>query len=359
MRRTNWIIFCRVVDYFGDAGFCWRLAGALARCGVGTVILVMDRLDVLEAIRGTERFDNVTVLPWNVIEDEWARAGVPAEHQADVVIEAFACSPPQCYLASLGCGARWFTLDYLATEPWADSVHGCASPAPRITSTVGRKRRWCVPGFSRATGGLLHGSWRHISARKRQDWRTELAGYPISDDIFLVLAFGYPDASWSELRSLLTGRLPEGFRDWLLWQPSGIDFSQSQFDEILQACDLNFVRGEDSFIRAHWASAGRWRVPFIWQPYRQEGQGHSHKLAGWMQQVLVDPKLSVLIDFHWGWNGLRAVDTHHDLPLESAWEGLVGGFAGVKERLHRACLQLAGRPSLEGSLIEMAETARI
>ncbi|NBP27297.1 MAG: DUF2331 family protein [Betaproteobacteria bacterium] len=27
-------IFCRIVDFFGDAGFCWRLAVALKQLGV-------------------------------------------------------------------------------------------------------------------------------------------------------------------------------------------------------------------------------------------------------------------------------------------------------------------------------------
>jgi uncharacterized repeat protein (TIGR03837 family) len=40
--------------------------------------------------------------------------------------------------------------------------------------------------------------------------------------------------------------------------------TQVDFDHLLWACDLNFVRGEDSFVRAQWA--GR---PFVWQPYPQ------------------------------------------------------------------------------------------
>jgi hypothetical protein len=29
---------------------------------------------------------------------------------------------------------------------------------------------------------------------------------------------------------------------------------QEHYDELLWACDINFVRGEDSFVRAHWAA---------------------------------------------------------------------------------------------------------
>ena len=37
---------------------------------------------------------------------------------------------------------------------------------------------------------------------------------------------------------------------------------QDRYDELLWACDVNFVRGEDSFVRAQWA--GR---PFVWHIY--------------------------------------------------------------------------------------------
>ena len=37
--------------------------------------------------------------------------------------------------------------------------------------------------------------------------------------------------------------------------------SQEDYDRLLWICDLNLVRGEDSWIRALWAAK-----PFIWQP---------------------------------------------------------------------------------------------
>ena len=39
--------------------------------------------------------------------------------------------------------------------------------------------------------------------------------------------------------------------------------TQADYDRLLWSCDLNFVRGEDSFVRAQWAGA-----PFVWQVYR-------------------------------------------------------------------------------------------
>ena len=352
---STWIIFCRIVDYFGDAGFCWRLAVALRGLGIDQVILVIDRLNILDDLRGSQRVSGVTVLPWNVVEEQWQKYGVPVEHQADVVIEAFACNPPPAYLQSLKSTAQWITLDYLATEPWADSVHGQQSPSPAFQHPAAKTRRWAVPGFSKATGGLLHGSWRHITPSERRAWRARLTGRATSDDVFLVMAFGYQDAPWSTFETLLSKQLPEGFKSFQLWRPRGIEYSQLELDEILQSCDLNFVRGEDSFVRAHWAAAGPWRVPFVWQPYRQEDKAHSHKLAGWLNQVVCSPGLQPLEAMHWAWNGIRPSDAYADLSLEQAWPSLSMKFDQVSQELHQACLGLAGRASLEANLVAMAQ----
>ena len=39
---------------------------------------------------------------------------------------------------------------------------------------------------------------------------------------------------------------------------------QAEYDRLLWACDVNIVRGEDSFVRAQWANR-----PFAWHIYPQ------------------------------------------------------------------------------------------
>ena len=53
--------------------------------------------------------------------------------------------------------------------------------------------------------------------------------------------------------------------------------SQADYDALLAKCDLNFVRGEDSWIRAIWAGK-----PFIWQPYIQDENAHMKKLDAFL-----------------------------------------------------------------------------
>jgi hypothetical protein len=354
LASQTWIIFCRVVDHFGDAGFCWRLAVALKRLGIGNIVLVIDQLPVLEKLRGEESLSGVSLLSWSSTEERWNKSGVPSSESADVVIEAFACELPEAYVRSLGLDCQWITLDYLATEPWADQVHGKPSPLPRGSHAAALKRRWFIPGFSAATGGLLHGSWRHLSTQERRSCRHKLTGESIGDDVFLILAFGYPDADW---KFFLNQRLllPKGFRSVRLWRPQGLELSQTEFDCALQACDLNFVRGEDSFVRAHWAAAGSWKVPFVWQPYRQLDQAHRHKLAGWAGQILSAPQLSVLRDLQWTWNRLgpsgQELESRSGPDLDRDWSTFCQHYRQVQSRLHRSCLNLARQQGLEANLI--------
>jgi uncharacterized repeat protein (TIGR03837 family) len=52
---------------------------------------------------------------------------------------------------------------------------------------------------------------------------------------------------------------------------------QERYDLLLWACDVNFVRGEDSFVRAQWAAK-----PFIWQIYPQHDAVHLKKLEAFL-----------------------------------------------------------------------------
>jgi hypothetical protein len=118
------------------------------------------------------------------------------------------------------------------------------------------------------------------------------AGVPTADRIdasraFLVFAFGYDDAPWYALAEVMQQEgLPEGFDRVRFIKPEGLAFSHDEFDAVLQSCDLNLVRGEDSFVRAHYAAVGRWQVPFVWQPYRQAAGAHLDKLAAWQQHLI-------------------------------------------------------------------------
>ena len=72
--------------------------------------------------------------------------------------------------------------------------------------------------------------------------------------------------------------------------------SQSAFDELLWACDLNCVRGEDSLVRALWAGQ-----PLVWHIYPQHDDAHHAKLQAFLDWLQAPPSLR---QFHWLWNDL-------------------------------------------------------
>jgi uncharacterized repeat protein (TIGR03837 family) len=86
--------------------------------------------------------------------------------------------------------------------------------------------------------------------------------------------------------------------------------SQTDFDQLLWTCDLNFVRGEDSLVRALWA--GR---PFVWQIYPQDDGAHRPKLAAFLDALDAPP---LLRNLHAQWNGLAPWRSDTALPLGDA-----------------------------------------
>jgi uncharacterized repeat protein (TIGR03837 family) len=92
--------------------------------------------------------------------------------------------------------------------------------------------------------------------------------------------------------------------------------SQPDFDHLLWACDLNFVRGEDSLVRAIWANK-----PFVWQIYPQDDEAHAPKLEAFLALL---PPNDAWRDFHRVWNGIsQAPLPAIDRPL---WQAAVSAF---------------------------------
>ncbi|MDP1674495.1 MAG: elongation factor P maturation arginine rhamnosyltransferase EarP, partial [Burkholderiales bacterium] len=150
---TTWDIFCKVVDNFGDAGVCWRLAQILHREHGLHVRLWIDDLATLRGLHPAldatvplQQVDGITVCRW--------QDATPLPGEAAVVIEAFGCGLPETYVAAMAANnlpPLWIVLEYLSAEAWVDEHHGLSSPHPRLSLP----RYFFFPGFTPATGGLL------------------------------------------------------------------------------------------------------------------------------------------------------------------------------------------------------------
>lgn len=307
----RWDIFCQVIDNYGDIGVCWRLARQLAERGRAVRLWVDDA----SALRwmAPQGCPGVEVHPWTT---SLALDGLAP---GEVLVEAFGCEIPPEFVQRYvdwrttdGRPVAWINLEYLSAETYVERSHGLPSPVMHGPGR-GLSKRFFYPGFTPATGGLL----REPELMQRQahfDRAAWLAaqGIPAADGRPRVSLFCYEPAALPDLLAQLAGqdaqllvtagRATAAVRACTL--PSGLDrhylphLSQDDYDHLLWACDLNFVRGEDSLVRALWA--GR---PFVWQIYPQDDQAHHAKLEAFLRQIQAPASLQT---WHRTWNGLDA-----------------------------------------------------
>jgi hypothetical protein len=368
-------LFCTVVDNYGDAGVCLRLARHYARQGADTT-LIIDKPELIDQMmpnwRSEPRLSVQTQTP-NLHEyfKGHSQSDRPADSGSDLdsgavesseltVIEAFQFDAPLDYRVAIqelyasGTTVQRMTLDYLATEPWAASHQGLMSPDLEVGRVLAERgltanstgpaatRKWFAPSFDIQGFPLIHDDFMEATPEQRQQMRARLGA--TQEDDFLVMAFGYPDAPWDELKQAFdTHGLPPGYQRAVFWHPNGLELTQDQFDIALQACDLNFVRGEDSFVRAHWAAASRWQVPFVWQPYRQDGQAHADKLNGWLDQLQERVgNLEAYRAFTWSFNGLAETP-----DPSSSYQTLIHHWLDMSEKLSRFGRDLVRDPTTD------------
>lgn len=341
MSVTSCDIFCRVIDNYGDIGVCWRLARQLAgEHGLAVRLWVDDLASFqrlapgLDVTLAEQPLGALQVCRW----DAAAETAMPA----DIVIEAFACDPPGAYIAAMAARPRkpaWINLEYLSAESWVAGSHALPSPHPRLPLV----KHFFFPGFSADTGGLLREAalladlqaFQSDTQAQRAFWE-RAAGEALAERALKVSLFAYENAAIDSLLDAWAGgstpvfcAIPEGrivpqVRAWaarradhgalkLAFLPF---LAQPEYDRLLAACDLNFVRGEDSFVRAQWASR-----PFVWHIYQQEEGAHLPKLAAFLDlytAALPAAESRVLREFWRDWEAEAA--------LSDAWPALLAAL---------------------------------
>ena len=372
-----WDVFCRVVDNFGDIGVCWRLACNLAERGQRVRLWV----DGAAALRwmAPQGHDGVEVAPW--------LASTVFPPPGDVVVEAFGCDPAPSFLAAMAARTDaagraappvWINLEYLSAEPYVERSHRLASP--QMSGPARGLTKWFFyPGFTAATGGLLRE--RALAADQAAfDRAAWLAAHELAPRAGerLVSVFCYPGAPVDRLVASLaadgvptlvatapgaaTGATRAALAAQSALAPDGATpirqqplpwLSHADFDRLLWACDLNFVRGEDSWVRAQWAGQ-----PFVWQAYPQDDGAHAAKIDAFLARALrqaVGPGADALRRWTLAWNGLDA-DGHADgAPLPS-WSPDTLAAVGAATRAWRD--ELGAGPDLADRLLAFADEKR-
>ncbi|WP_296229412.1 elongation factor P maturation arginine rhamnosyltransferase EarP [Ralstonia sp. UBA689] len=366
---TSWDLFCRVVDNYGDIGVCWRLARQLVQEHGHTVRLWVDDLRSFEKLcpavdvaADAQRVSGVDIRRWG--DDAQVAALLAADaHPAphDVVIEAFACAAPEAMLklmadqATNGTAPVWINLEYLSAENWVAEYHAMQSPHPRLPLV----KHFFFPGFARNTGGVLHES--HLGAQRSMFNASPTAHQALwhrlsVDDLMRanpralrVSLFAYANAAlptlvsqWEAAPQQVICLVPEGLaatqiaellgdagaaKTGARWTRGQLTVAvvpfvpQEHYDPLLWACDINFVRGEDSFVRAQWALR-----PFVWHIYPQSDDVHLTKLDAFLARytpALPQADADALTTFWHAWNGK---------PETLDWPALVAAAPALRTR---------------------------
>lgn len=376
MKSLQWDIFCKVIDNFGDIGVCWRLAADLAARG-HRVRLWLDEVQALAWLAPAGRL-GVTVLPWADVIDASVLEDAPSDvwiegfgcEISPEFIAAKVCNTLALALNDVKNSPVWINLEYLSAESYAGRNHGL----PSLVSSgpgAGLKKWFFYPGFSALTGGLL----RETDLASRQlafdraawlaaqgvAWQGEtlvslfcyepvalggwlkalaengIAGQPVR----LLVAAGRGQravvealAAMAEMTGIATqpkwkalsqsktfnkvqkDSKPAFYIHQLLYISYLPLLSQIDFDHLLWACDLNFVRGEDSLVRGLWAGK-----PLVWQIYPQDDGAHHIKLAAFLDHISAPPSMRA---FHQAWNaGASKALPHSQSALNidlTAWQ---------------------------------------
>jgi uncharacterized repeat protein (TIGR03837 family) len=333
-------LFCKVVDNYGDIGICWRFARQLQQEHGIAVSLWVDDLVSFQRIcpqvateLELQQVAGVQITHWRDQDGAFTVADVP-----DIVIEFFACDiPPDLISAMAERTPRpvWLNLEGLTAEEWVEGCHTLSSPHPRLPLT----KHFFFPGFTAKTGGVL------LEAGLQQERdaffadpvaiTTFLAQFgvtPAEAESFKIALFCYPQApvsalfdAWQTSASPITCLVPQGVAVEAVQAFLGGEalvgasathgalsvhvlpfIPQTDYDKLLWACDLNFVRGEDSFVRAQWAAK-----PFVWHIYPQDENLHHKKLRAFLARY--------------------ASDAEYLNTLSLAWNAVAVGEAGAPE----------------------------
>ncbi|WP_317204811.1 elongation factor P maturation arginine rhamnosyltransferase EarP [Janthinobacterium sp.] len=371
-------LFCKVVDNYGDIGICWRLARQLWREHGVAVTLWVDDLRSFRRIcpevdvdAEAQRVAGVAVRRWRDQDGVFGAADV-----ADIVIEFFACDIPPGYIAAMAqCQPRpvWLNLEGLSAEEWVEGCHTLPSPHPRLPLT----KHFFFPGFTARTGGLLCEAGLDEQRRQFQSDAAAMAAFLAPFGVTeadmastKVSLFCYPEApvaalfeAWRGGAGAVTCLVPEGVGgaavEAFLGAPAVAGaartrgalsvrvlpfVAQADYDRLLWACDLNFVRGEDSFVRAQWAGK-----PFVWHIYPQDENLHHVKLRAFLRRYAGGEDALA-----WRWNGVCAGDASEQPGWSALWTAFLADMPRSAVRCDDWRREMLANGDLSGNLMKFA-----
>jgi uncharacterized repeat protein (TIGR03837 family) len=376
----SWDIFCSVVDNYGDIGVCWRLARQLAGERGQKIRLWVDDVGSFHQLCHEVDTAKVTQYVQGIEIRHWTRESdipLPESGIADIVIEAFGVRLPAYILAAMAQrnpAPVWVNLEYLSAEHWVETHHGLPSPHPELPLT----RYFFFPGFTAETGGLLVERGLTTKREAFQADSTAIAEFRLRLGMSAfasarwVSLFCYDNAAlpsliaaWAASAEHIICVVPEGQAAAQIAVILGRAFpigmplengsltllpvpflEQDDYDRLLWICDVNFVRGEDSFVRAQLAAR-----PFIWQAYPQSEDTHLVKMHAFLDRYaagLDAAAVSVQTAMFDAWNWQRG-------DAGACWNAFSAGLGNLARHAGDWAARIAQGKNLAESLAQFCE----
>lgn len=233
-------VYCNILDNYGDIGVAYRLAKALA---------LKDRYDV------TLWFSKVPPILFSFadcpieLQIKVLTDLTPTIH-GDLVVSTFSNQVPtqlksiNKYYLDLG----YMSLDLRKSQYFPKTGRHSFHPGYLDGFVIGSP-----PAEPSGEYPTLRISWFSYKGELPEKLRFDLENYPREVTLFSHQLEAYKMGSLEIV--------PTPF------------FPQKTFDWLLSSCDVNFVRGEDSFVRSQLTSAVT-----IWQPYNRDAPAVTDRL---------------------------------------------------------------------------------
>ena len=285
-------IFCEVIDNYGDVGVAYRLAREFKRIYSNKQLrFIINKTEELDLIKKAE---DITIIAYKNIDK--------IETPADLIIETFACNIPETYMnKALKTSKLIINLEYFSSENWVDDFH-------LQESFLGGnlKKYFFIPGLSEKSGGIiLDKEFLDRKNKVQENKEYYLKQFNINENYDLIISvFSYEKNFDNFLKTLqkldkkvLLLLLSEKTQKNFIKYFDNNDyydkikavklpfFTYDKYEELLALCDINLVRGEDSFVRALLLAK-----PFLWHIYPQDENAHIIKLESFLEKYCPNNK---------------------------------------------------------------------
>jgi hypothetical protein len=272
-------IFSRFIDNYGDLTIPVRLANGLADKYDVSVNLYISMKDNTRRILSNNQINsNIAIIDIDNM-DEY-------QEPNNKIISIFDTKLPISYINNIPRNAMLINYEYFSAETWVDDFHLQTSPVDKRYEKI-----FYFPGLTIKSGSPIY----CIPKLNKPKITMNLNN-------FLINIFSYPSEGITRsLKSLdridiktqcnlFDSNLSMSLVNIEL---NNVDFCSFEvFDQYLNEGNINFIRGEDSLIRAILSGS-----IFIWQPYAQEEGEHLKKLNAFLENILLTSQRNLKIYF--------------------------------------------------------------